>query len=95
MSSPSRGLGPAGIALKGEVLCEQAPPIWPQVSTLPFYRMAAVLHWIMVNECGIPDVIHYLDNFLILVRSIQKCDNALKFACCLKTLGYPLLLVKS
>ena len=43
-----------------------------------FNRLADSLRWILVNECGIKDVVHYLDDFLIAAESMVECDRFLQ-----------------
>ena len=43
-----------------------------------FNRLADLLHWILVNECGVVNVIHYIDDFFIAVPSAKECGKLLQ-----------------
>ena len=56
-----------------------------------FNRLADSLHWILVNECGVVNIIYYLDGFFIAAPSAEECGKLLQTVCDLcEITGVPL-----
>ena len=43
-----------------------------------FEAFSTALHWIAVNKLGVSGMVHYLDDFLFVAPSMQKCTNDLR-----------------
>ena len=66
-----------GAHWNGRFYVDKRLPFGLRSAPFLFNRVADSLHWILVNECGIKAVVHYLDDFFIAAESMVECDRFL------------------
>ena len=62
----TEGLGPVGNLLGQPILHRQHLPFGLHYSPVLFHQVADTFQWILVNECHINRVLHYLADFLFV-----------------------------
>ena len=63
-----------GLKWNGKFYVGQTASFWLTFSTVVINRLANSLHWILVNESGVVNIIHYLDDFLIAAPSAEEWE---------------------
>ena len=56
-----------------------------------FELLSTGLEWIARNKLGVPHMVHILDDFLTVNRSMNECKASLEtFLACCKEIGIPM-----
>ena len=65
-----------GIHWQGSFYVDKQLPFGLRSAPFLFNQLAMALHWILTNNCSIPHLVHYLDDFLILEPSLSACQQS-------------------
>ena len=84
-----------GLKWNGKFYIDKRLPFGLRSAPFLFNWLADSLHWILVNKCGVMNVIHYLDEFFIVAPSAEECGKLLQTVRDLfDVIGVPLALEK-
>ena len=73
MPCSSRSVALLGYSCEGLYFVETRLPFGSRSSPFIFNTFADLLLWILIYVCGIPFIIHYLDDFFLFNTSTDKC----------------------
>jgi hypothetical protein len=80
-----------GFTWEGKFYFDRCLPMGCSSSCKIFEALSSALHWIAENRLGIPNIVHVLDDFLILDRNGRGCGHKLKhFTDMCATIGIPI-----
>ncbi|KAK6169930.1 hypothetical protein SNE40_018448 [Patella caerulea] len=80
-----------GFIWKEKYYYDRCLPMGLSESCKLFERTSSALEWIAVNKLGASGVVHVLDDFLFVERTVNNCTRTLqRFECLCKAVGIPL-----
>ena len=80
-----------GMEWKGQLFYDKCLPMGCSASCLLFERLSTALHWVANNKLGISCMTHVLDDFLMIAKNHNTCQNHLvSFLSACADIGIPM-----